>query len=384
VARIRSSPIRRVTALLEEAKLHRDIISFGGGAPSLTPPRKLMDNAKKLVMDPKVYRYGSTQGSEILRTLISDDLKKRGLDYPADQISITVGCAEAILLSAMAIFNPGENAVLTDPCYLGYPETFKMLDVNLNWIPLIYENEFQPEQEDVEKVVNKDTKAIVMVSPDNPTGGILSKESTKMIADIAVDNDCYILFDETYRDIIYDKDYKHHPFAKYAPDNTINCMSFSKSASIPGLRLGYIYAQKEVITAVEKLQQYTILAPNSFTQAFIIKYFEIQDKYLNKTVIPTYRKRRDVMEYCLRKYLPKADFSVPHGSFYFFPYMGAYMGDKTEEEFSKWLLDEAHVVIIPGNFFGDKGGSGHVRMTFVSEPEKRIEEGIKRISELVS
>lgn len=385
VGRIRASPIRRVTALLEEAKLHHDIISFGGGAPSLTPPKELMENAKKLVMDPKVYRYGSTQGSEQLRTLISQDLKKNwGLDYPADQIAITVGCAEAILLSAMALFNSREHAVLGDPCYLGYPEAFKMLDINLNWIPLSYKNDFQPQQEDVNKVVNKQTKAIVMVSPDNPTGGILSKESTKMIADAAVDNDCYILFDETYRDIIYDPDYKHHPFSKYAPEHTVNCMSFSKCASIPGLRLGYIYAQADVITAIEKVQQYTILCPDSFSQAFLFKFFDLQQAYLQKLVLPTYRKRRDTMAKCLKKYLPEAKFSMPHGSFYFFPYMGEYMKNKSEEEFCKWVMDEAHVAIIPGNFFGDKGGLKHVRMTFVSETEDRIEEGIRKIGELVS
>ncbi len=384
VGRIRASPVRKVTALLEEAKLHHDVISFGGGAPSFTPPKELMENAKKLVMDPKVYRYGSTQGSEALRTLISRDLKKRGLDYAADQIAITVGCAEAIILSAMAIFNPRDNAVLCDPCYLGYPEAFKMLDVNLNWLPLTYKNDFQPKQEDVDRIVNKNTKAIVMVSPDNPTGGILSKESTKMIADAAIDNDCYIMFDETYKDIIYDKGYEHHPFAKYAPEHTINCMSFSKCASIPGLRLGYIYAQSDIITAIEKLQQYVVLAPDSFSQAFIMKFFEVQDEYLKKTVIPTYKKRRDVMEKCLRKYLPEAKFSVPHASFYFFPYVGEYMGKKSEEEFCRWVMDKAHVALIPGNFFGDKGGLKHVRMTFVSEPEERIEEGIRKIGELVS
>ena len=384
VGRVRASPIRKVTALLEEAKLHHDIISFGGGAPSLAPPKELMENAKKLVMDPKVYRYGSTQGSEALRTKISEDLKKKGLDYPPEQIAVTIGCAEAILLSAMTVFNPKEHAVLGDPCYLGYPEAFKMLDINLNWIPLSYKNDFQPKQEDVEKIVNKNTKAIVMVSPDNPTGGILSKESTKMVADAAVDNDCYILFDETYRDIIYDKGYEHHSFAKYAPEHTINCMSFSKCASIPGLRLGYIYTQPEIITAIEKLQQYTILCPDSFSQAFMLKFFGLQQNYLQKIVLPTYRKRRDVMAECLKKYLPEAKFSMPHGSFYFFPYVKEYMGKRSEEGFCKWVMDEAHVVLIPGNFFGDKGGLGHVRMTFVSEPGERIEEGISKMGELVA
>jgi aspartate aminotransferase len=384
VGRIRSSPIRRVTALLEEAKLHRDIISFGGGAPGLVPPKEMMENAQKLVMDPRMYKYGSTQGSIPLRTRISEDLKKRGLDYGPEQIAITVGCQEAIFLSAMVVFNHKETAVLTDPCYLGYPEAFKMLDLKLKWIPLSYKNDFQPQQEDVDRIVDKNTKGIVMVSPDNPTGGILSKESTKMIADAAIDNDCYILFDETYKDIIFDKGYEHHSFAKYAPEHSINCGSFSKNSSIPGLRIGYIYAHPEIIDALEKLQQYIVLAPNTFTQNFVMKFFDVQENYLSKTVVPTYRKRRDAMAKCLQKYLPEAKFSMPHGSFYFFPNMEAYLGGRTEEEFSTWLMNEAGVVVIPGNYFGNRGGEGHIRMTFVSEPETRIEEGIKRISELVT
>ena len=173
--------------------------------------------------------------------------------------------------------------------------------------------------------------------------------------------------------------------AKYAPEHTIGCFSFSKCASIPGLRIGYMYANEEIIDAVEKLQQYTILCPNAFSQAIALKFLEgkIYPDYVKKTVIPTYKSRKQAMSKALRKYLPKATFSEPRGAFYIFPDMSAYLGNKTEEEFCTWILDKAHVAMIPGNYFGNKCGQNHIRFTFVSETEKRIEQGIKRIGELV-
>lgn len=385
VSRIRASPIRKITALLEQAGKQADIISFGGGAPSLAPPQPLMDELGKLASDPRTYKYGSTQGKPELREAISQHLKSNGLDVPAGQIAITVGCTQAIFLSAMALLDEGENAALTDPCYLGYPETFKIFTKRLSWIPLTQENDYQPTQEALERAVTKDTNMLVMVSPDNPTGSVLTKKSAKLLADTAIDNDCYILHDETYKDIIYE-DAQHQYLHKLAPEHTIGCFSFSKSASIPGLRIGYVYAEPGLINAIERLQQYVILCPDTLSQMLALKFLEDKTypEYLKKTVLPTYSRRREAMGRALKKYLPKAKFSIPQGAFYYFPDMAPYMRNMDEEAFSSFVLERARVAVIPGNFFGNTAGRGHIRMTFVSEPPERIEEGIRRVGELLA
>ncbi len=382
LSKIRASPIRKIIALLEKAR-NPGIISFGAGAPSLPPPVEIMEECANVSHDPSMYKYGSTMGKQSLRSLISADLNKKGVGVGEDNILITTGCTEGISLTLSAIINPGDEVVLTDPCYLGYPEPAKLSGAILGWLGLSETDAFQPTQEALDKVVNGNTKALILASPDNPTGAVLTKESTKMLADAAVDKGFFIVFDETYRDIIYEGE--HEFMFEYAPENTIALFSMSKSASMPGLRVGIAYSDERLIKAMEKIQQYTILCPNTLSQALAKRFYEgnTYQSYIESVVLPTYKERRDVMANALRKYLPRAKFSMPSGAFYFFPDMTDYMGGMSEEEFCNAVLDKAGVVLIPGNYFGNQGGKGHVRMTFVSENPKRIIEGVKRVSEMV-
>jgi aspartate aminotransferase len=138
-----------------------------------------------------------------------------------------------------------------------------------------------------------------------------------------------------------------------------------------------------VTDAVEKIKQYTSLAPNTLSQIAMIKFFSdgIKRRYLNETVLPTYRARRDFMAKCIREYLPEAKTSVPQGAFYFFVNLKYYLdGMKRDDgDFCNRLLERKSIVLIPGSFFG-ANGAGHTRVTFVSEPEPRIEAGIKAVA----
>ena len=383
VAYLKGSPIRRVTSLLEAAKEKKGIISFAGGAPSLPPPIELQEEAKRVANDIDSYKYGSTQGNLQLREAISNDLKSKSLDYSPSQICITSGCTEAIILGMLALLDPGDEIVIFDPAYIGYPEPLKMFGARLRWVTSNVDRGFQPDHEVLDKVVTKWTKAIIVISPDNPTGRVLTKDSTKYLADLAEDRGSWIMFDETYRDIIYGKT-KHHFMAHSAPNSTVGCFSFSKCASVPGLRLGYVYGPQNVINAIEKLQQYMILCPDTYMQKVMVKFFEgnIAGNYIKKTVLPTYTERRDMMAKALKKYLPKAKFTIPEGAFYYFPDMSAYMGKMNEDQFCTSLLERAQVAVVPGNYFGD-AGKRHIRMTFVSEPMERIEEGVARMAKFV-
>jgi len=379
---ITESPIRKITNLLMEAAADPDIISFGGGAPSLPPHPEVVNAMTKALKEDtfNACRYGSTWGRKTIRELISTDLKKYGkLDFGLDQIAVTTGATGGIFLALEDLVNPGDHVIVPDPTYVGYPGPTVIDRAKLKRVPVYVDDDFQLTPEGVAEVISKKSKVIILLTPDNPTGRVLKKENLRGIAELAADHNCWILSDETYKDIVYGK--KHEFVAKYAPENTITACTFSKSASIPGLRCGYVYGPKEAINGIIKFNQFVSLAPNTLSQIGAEAFFPIKETYVNKTVIPTYKKRRDQMAKSLKKHLPEAKFTMPEGAFYFFVDMSAYI--KEDEKFANNLLENKKVILIPGKYFGEKGKL-HERFTFVSETVDRIEEGIKRIADYLS
>lgn len=386
-----SSPIRRIAALLDEARRKGDIISFGGGAPSLPPPQEVMEYlAEALKRYPqKTVAYGSTRGMIELRELIAQDLKKYwGVSYdPHEEIIIVNGGTEGIYLALGAILEPGDEVILIDPTYVGYSEPIRLFGGRVRYVPVRVEEGYQPKIEDVKKVVSPLTKAFILLSPDNPTGRIVTEEFVSDLVKLAREHDFWIIFDAVYKHITYGRQTPWVDAYPGARERTITIHSFSKEASIPGFRLGYVTGPPEVIEAMEKIKQYVSLAPDTPGQIAMIKFYEngIKERYLNEVVIPTYKKRRDFMYKAIQEYLPEAKTTLPEGAFYFFvdlrPYLEA-MG-RDDEEFANRLLYRKSVVVIPGKYFGEMG-RGHVRMTFVSESEERIEEGLKRMNAFIT
>ncbi len=386
-----SSPIRRIAALLDEARRKGDIISFGGGAPSLPPPQEVVEYlAEALKRYPqKTVAYGSTRGMIELRELIAQDLKKYwGVSYdPHEEIIIVNGGTEGIYLALGAILEPGDEVILIDPTYVGYSEPIRLFGGRVRYVPVRVEEGYQPKIEDVKKVVSPLTKAFILLSPDNPTGRIVTEEFVSDLVKLAREHDFWIIFDAVYKHITYGRQTPWVDAYPGARERTITVHSFSKEASIPGFRLGYVTGPPEVIEAMEKIKQYVSLAPDTPGQIAMIKFYEngIKERYLNEVVIPTYKKRRDFMYKAIQEYLPEAKTTLPEGAFYFFvdlrPYLEA-MG-RDDEEFANRLLYRKSVVVIPGKYFGEMG-RGHVRMTFVSESEERIEEGLKRMNAFIT
>jgi len=384
------SPIRRVAALLAEARKQRDIISFGGGAPSLLPPQEVLDEMKRvLAEDPKAAcSYVGTRGLLELRRLLSEDFaKEEGTKYdPETEIVITDGASEGIFALFMSLLGRNDEVILTDPTYLGFPEAARLAGARVLLLPVSVDEGYQPDIEKLKHLITRETKAFVLLSPDNPTGRVVNDDFVKALVDLAVDHNFWIIYDATYREIIFEGTYLKICSLPGGRDHVVVGGSFSKEASIPGLRLGYVMGPPEVAEAVEKIKQYTSLAPNTLSQIGMIKLFsdDIKQRYLKDTVLPTYKARRDFMAKCIKKELPEAKISVPQGAFYFFTDLSYYLeGMKRDDrDFCNRLLERKSVVLIPGSFFG-ANGAGHTRITFVSEPEVRIEAGIRAVAEYV-
>lgn len=391
LANIKTSAIRRTSAWLALAKDKREIISFGGGAPSLPPPPEFVQKMKDALNDPwRAVSYGGTRGSVDFREAIVRDLHKYGnveLEGP-DNIIITHGGTEGIFAGLEALLDPSDEVIIADPTYLGYPEVLKIMDAKAVTLPVYVEDGFQPDIELLKKKVSRRTKALVLLSPDNPTGRVIRPEIAKAIVDLACDHDFWIVCDDAYKHTVFEGKHTWVSTLPGAEERTLTICSFSKEASIPGLRLGYTYGSIEAIDGMEKYAQYLSLCPETLAQMAMTGYLndpEAKDRYLSEQIIPTYRERSDSMGRYIQEYLPEAKITKPQGAFYYFANFEVYL-DKiglTDEEFADELRLKKNVIVIPGDVFGENGKS-HARMTFVSEPDKRIEEGVKRISEYLS
>lgn len=387
----KESPIRKIADMLEAARKDPQIISFGGGEPSLDPPLEMLDFLHdELRLDPhRVCTYTTTSGLLQLRIEIADDLKREGVDVSQENIVLTIGAAEGIYLACRALINAGDEVLLFNPTYVQYEPCVVLNSGKVRWLPVRWQENFQPDLETVKEAISRKTKAIILLSPDNPTGRILTKDFVKGISDLATDKDFFIISDEAYKEMIYEG--KHYSPSLYT-ENAIVACSFSKVASMPGFREGYVYCQRrDVVKGIVKIKQFVSLCSVLPAQIMLTRFYQqkIKDKYLKEIVIPTYKKRRDVMVEALKKNLPMAQFAKPSGAFYIFPDMLKYLENVgcdgkllDDEKFANELFKKEKVVVVPGHYFGPYG-RGHVRFTFVTEPEERIKEGIERIARFV-
>ena len=380
------SPVRKMSEMLEKCGEKHKIITFGGGAPSLAPPKEALDFlSSEFKRDPHgASCYGSTKGMPRVRELVSELLKREekiSVD-PDIEICLTAGGTEALFITFRTLLKYPDQIVLADPTYLAYYPQLNFLEDGVTHLPVYVQDDFQIDVNMLNEAINDRTKAVLVLSPDNPTGRLLDKEALRGVVELCEDKWLWLITDDIYKDMLYTgKFYNSRTFGGY--DNTVTCCSFSKSASMPGFRLGYVYGPADFIDKVAAIKSYISLCPSRPAQICVEKYLEkkgkVRKKYLETTVVPTYRKRRDKMVDCMERYLPKAEFSVPKGAFYMFPDMSRYLNKMDEEAFANKLLEDKKVVVIPGKYFGEQGKK-HLRFTFVSEPEDRIEEGFVRIA----
>jgi aspartate aminotransferase len=331
--------------------------------------------------------YTGTRGIPELRTAVASDVKKYGkLDFdPATEIILTTGATESIFSSLMCLVDSGDEVIITDPTYLGYQEMIELAQGRPKFLRVNVEDNYQPSSELLNETISSRTKAVILLSPDNPTGRIINESFVKTLVDLAQEHDFWIISDDIYKHIIYDGE--HIWVSRYpgARERTITVCSFSKEAGIPGLRLGYTLAPKQMIESIEKMQQYSTLAPETVGQFALVRFLNqnLKEQYIKESV-STYGRKRDFMGVMLQKHLPLARTMKPAGAYYYFIDLSQYLAKlhETDEEFAEELLKKTGVAMIPGKFFGENG-NGHVRMSFVTEPENRIQLGIEKLAQFL-
>lgn len=388
-SKVKPSPQRRLIAKADElVKSGRVVYNYTAGQPGLPPDEELIKEFySKLTKDPFSYfRYVPTAGLIELREAIRDDLKRYGgFEVDVGDIVVTSGGVEGMNLSLITTTDPGDEVVLLDPTYSVYWDLAEFYGLRVKKCVQDVSNGFQPDEECLKNVISRNTAAVIVVSPDNPTSRIVREDLMRLIADLCIDNDVWLIYDEAYKHVVYEGE--HVWIQKYSRtmEKLISINSFSKDIAIPGFRLGYTYAPKEVIAEIAKVKGFfsiTSPVPGQWF-AYYALTTGVKERYLSK-VLPIYRSRRDALYDALRKHLPEAKVWKPQASMYLFPDLTPYMqriGMK-DVDFTYQLADKKAVVMLPGSIFGEHGNN-HLRITFVTQPEEKLRKGVELMAEFI-
>jgi aminotransferase len=351
----------------------KDVISLGVGEPDFITPWRVRE-ASIYGMEKGRTTYTSNWGLLELRELISKyTFEGSGGDYsPNNEILVTTGVSEGIDLAIRAITDPGDEILVVEPSYVSYKPCVIMAGGVPVPVGTSEKNDFKVRREDIEKRITPRTTAIIMNYPNNPTGSIMTRKDLEEIADVAIEHDLMVLTDEVYEKLTYDGRHASIASLNGMRDNTVLLNGFSKAFAMTGWRLGYACGNSEVIEAMMKVHQYTMLCAPIGAQLGAIEALKNGQSDM-QDMVKEYNRRRRVIVRGFNEL--GMDCFEPKGAFYSFPSIKS--TGMSSEEFSERLLYEQGVVTVPGSVFGESG-VGHLRCSYCSSMED-IKEALARI-----
>ncbi|MDB2105210.1 pyridoxal phosphate-dependent aminotransferase [Clostridium paraputrificum] len=377
-----------ITAKAKELKgAGVDVVSFGAGEPDFNTPKNIMDAAIKSMEEGKT-KYTPTSGIIELREAICKKLKEdNNLSYNSNQIIVSTGAKQCLADAFMAILNPGDEVIVPIPYWVSYPELIKLADGVPVFVEGKEENDYKYTLESLNKVVNDNTKAIIINSPNNPTGTVYSIDELKEIAEFAQKHDLIIISDEIYEKLIYDGK-KHVSVASLSEDaynRTIVINGFSKSYAMTGWRLGYAAGNAEVIKLMTSVQSHVTSNTNSIAQYAGVEALNGPKNEIEK-MVKKFEERRNLMIDRIKS-ITGLSIIRPEGAFYVMINLENYLGKSINEnvinnsvDFSRELLEHEKVAVIPGSAFGlDK----YIRLSYATS-EELILKGLDRIESFLN
>ncbi|MBI4163948.1 MAG: pyridoxal phosphate-dependent aminotransferase [Candidatus Aenigmarchaeota archaeon] len=365
--------------IMKIAEESKDIISLGPGEPDFITPKHIRDFVKKQLDLGKTH-YTSIGGITEVKESLGKKLRKENkIDVdPESQIIVTAGAKEAILLSLMSLMDPGDSAIVPNPGYVAYIPIIDSLNGRPHSLQLRPDEGWEYDLDRAKKLITDKTALLILNSPSNPTGTVFSRKKLEEIADFALDNCLVILSDEAYEKFVYD-DAKHVSIASLngMENHVVSIYSFSKTYAMAGFRVGYAAGPKDIIQAMTRLKLGTTLSTPTLSQLAAKHAVESTQKPV-QAMLKEYTRRGKLMYRRLTDM--DLDCENPQGAFYMFPSIKKFGMSSTE--FSKFLLEKAKVLVVPGTEFG-KYGEGFVRMSYATEYQK-IEQAMNRIEKAVN
>ncbi len=384
------------SATLEMTRLSRelkangiDVITLSIGEPDFDTPENVKQ-AGKVAIDNNITHYPPVPGFLELREAIAGKLKRdNGLDFKPDQIVVSTGAKHSLINVFMCILNDGDEVIIPAPYWVSYPEMVKLSGGTPVVIDAGIDNDFKVTPEQLEKAITPKTKAFLFNSPSNPTGSVYSREELKALADVLVKHpDIVIVADEIYEYINFDG--KHESLASFdeITDQVVIVNGVSKGMAMTGWRIGYVAGPKFIADACTKIQGQYTSGTGTISQMAALEAVKTDPKTSEalKTMLQAFEERRDLLV-DLVKDIPGMKSNVPNGAFYLFPDVSYYYGKSDGEtiihnstELCMYLLNKAHVALVPGEAFGSPEC---IRLSYATSKDL-IAEAVSRIKEALA
>ena len=379
MGRMAPSGIRKVNEkALAMERAGEKVLHFEIGRPDFDTPEYIKQAANQALAQGKVH-YTSNFGLMELRQAIADKLKRENhVDYKATEVLVTVGLSEAVFAVLAALLDEGDELLVPDPVWLNYINVPNLLGAKAVTYSLKEENGYQMDLDEVRSKITSKTRGIVIVTPNNPTGGVLEEDVLKELAEIAKANDLMVIADEIYERLVYDGA-RHVSIASLPgmKERTFTMNGMSKAYAMDGWRLGYVAAPEEYIAVMNKFHQHnTTCAPN-FVQAASIAALTQEGNEVRE-MVKEYQRRRDYAVQAINA-IDGISCLCPKGAFYIF--INCKQLGKTSAELSQYFLEQAKIALVSGDVFGP-GGEGYLRMSFAASYES-IVEGCARLKAAV-
>jgi aminotransferase len=371
---IKPSGIRRFFASAREMP---GVIQLNAGEPDFNPPKQALDAGWEAAKKGKTH-YAPTNGfAELREALAEKAYRDYSLSYdPHSEVLITVGGTEAIFLALLGLVNPGDEVLIPNPGFVCYePGVLLAGGVSVS-VPLLEENEFKPSVDDVMSLITDKSRVMILNYPNNPTGAVLSYDEAATLAKIAVERDMIVISDEVYEKIIYGGA-KHYCFAAFPGmrERTLVVGSFSKTYAMTGLRIGYVYGPKELISPLWLVHQYTVACVNTLAQHVALAALRGPQDFV-KEMVREFDRRRHLV-YKRFNGIGGFNCTLPKGAFYLFPNIKDF--GMSSEEFTEFLVKQARVTMVSGSAFGSHG-EGYIRVSYAAAYEQ-LEEALSRVEE---
>lgn len=364
-----------------------DIISLSLGEPDFSTP-DIIKNAAKQAIDDNFSYYTHVSGYVELREAICEKFKRdNGLHYAADEIVVSTGAKQSIANAVLCLVNPGDEVIVPSPYWVSYLEILKLAEGEAVILNTDLSTDFKITPPQLAASITPKSKLIILSTPCNPTGSVYSKEELRALSEVILKHpDLYVISDEIYEHINFCGG--HQSFAQFEgmKDRVITINGVSKGFAMTGWRGGIMAAPKWIAQACDKMQGQFTSATSSITQKAMHKAMTLDYETYIRPMRDAFLKRRDLV-HGLMKNIPGFKTNLPQGAFYFYPEVSYYFGKKYGEhhiqnatDLSLFLLDVAHVALVPGAAFGD---DHYIRFSYATS-EANLTEALKRMTEALS
>lgn len=369
---IKPSGIRRFFSLAAERP---SCISLSVGEPDFCTPTQALEGGWRAVRDGKTH-YAATNGvAELREALVQKASRDYGLNYdPNSEVLVTVGGTQAISIALMGLVNEGDEVLIPDPGFVAYEPCVLLAGGVPVHVPLREDNDFRPSIADVTSLITDKSRVMILNYPNNPTGSMLSYDEVAQLSKVAVERDLTVISDEVYEKIRYDGA-KHYCLATFPgmQERTLVIGSFSKTYAMTGLRVGYVYGSKELISPLWLVHQYTVACVDTFSQYVALSAIRGPQECVEE-MLSEFDRRRHLVHKRLNE-ITAFKCQLPKGAFYAFPNIKS--SGLSSEELAQVLLKEANVLTVPGSSFGPCG-EGYLRLSYAASYED-LEEAMSRI-----